>query len=303
MSKTKHQPYIDLVSNIDAELTRLKEVKGFLPDDLKENFESLMQLSKLLSNGETYGLMEFGLDYLKDRPFRTSGNPNKRETNPEKLGRIRTQWAVAKNKTIKDPNGPIAKYSSHKGRRSRKKELLADFGDEFAQMSLDTLRDNFLELLIEYEIANQIVKGFQEEIDFLTDTLTTKYLKSREKAVDHQVGGKKIKNQHDIGCKTAGLNLLKKLIGRPLVGSDFIRYVVTMEDERLIPKNREKSEWSKNDEWPAASLRVFFEENTELKAKWNKAEAAKIRNELKQKVTTNTSTRKTTITLRSPSKR
>jgi uncharacterized protein YihD (DUF1040 family) len=298
MNKTKHQPYIDLVSNIDAELTRLEEVKGFGPDDLKENFENLMQLSKLLSNGETYGLMEFGLDYLKDRPFRTSGKPNKRETNPEKLDRIRTQWAVAKNKTIKDPNGPIAKCSSQKGRRSRKKELLSDLGDEFAQMPLDTLRDNFLELLIEYEIANQIVKGFQEEIDFLTDTLTIKYLKSREKAVDHQVGGKKIKNQHDIDCKTAGLNLLKKSIGRPLVGSDFTRYVVTMEDERLIPKNREKSEWAKKDEWPLASLRVFFEENTGLIATWSKAEAARIRNESNETSPHSVKTRKPTITRR-----
>lgn len=296
MNKTKHQHYIDLASNIDAELTRLKEVKGFVPDDLKESFESLMQLSELLSNGETYGLMEFGLDYLKDRPFRTSGNPSKRETNPEKLDRIRTQWAVAKNKTIKDPNGPIAKYSSHKARRSRKKELLADLGDEFAQMSLDTLRDNFLELLIEYEIANQIVKGFQEEIDFLTHTLTTKYLKSREKTVVHQVDGKKIKNQHDIACKTAGLNLLKKSMGRPLVGSDFTRYVVTMEDERLIPKNREKSEWGKKDEWPLASLRVFFEENTGLIATWSKAEAARIRNESNETSTHSVKTRKPTIT-------
>ena len=101
----------------------------------------------------------------------------------------------------------------------------------------------------------------------------------------------------------SGLSLLKKSISRPLAGSDFTHYVVIMEDKRLIPKNREKSEWSKKYEWPAASLRVFLEEKTGLKARWNKAEAAKIRNAPTQKVITNTATRKTTITLRSPPKK
>ena len=298
MGKTKYQPYKNLAANINTELADLKEIAHTLPDDLKANYESLLQISELLSNGETYEVMKIGLEYLKDKPFRTSGNLKKRETNPEKLDRIRTQWAVAKNRTIKNPNGPIVKYSSNKGRSMRKKELLVDLGNEFSKMSLDALRDNFLELLIEYEIANQIINGFQEEIDFLSKTLTTKYLKGRKNAVDQQVDGKKKKNKYDIDCKTAGLNLLKKSVSRPLIATDFTRYVVIMEDERLIPRNRENSEWADKDEWPIASLRVFFEENTGLKPKWNKVEAAKIRSELKHKVTT-----RRTITLRSLSKK
>ena len=212
--KNQHIESADLANQINNEIGHIEDIDEGLSDELKEQLSKFKRIQEFLLNGNIYGLLGIGLDHLKDRPFRLDDSKG-REVSKEKLDRIKMQWVVAKNSVLQSPDGPIRKYSSPKAFEARKDELEKDLKREFDSMSLADLKNNFIELIIEYEKANQIIEAFQNEIDFLGNTLTRKYIESREQAVENQSKGKEVRFKENNDALDAVFKKFQKKLEDP----------------------------------------------------------------------------------------
>jgi hypothetical protein len=259
-------------SNVLKELLAVK--KKSLGKKAKDNPEvqKLELLIKASAQADTKTILKKAFADIKQK--RLNRTPQKgRQSLQEKIDDAYEDWILLSKELEYDPNGPIERYSTPKGRQARIDELKSHLVKE----TKDWLLHELCYAATTIEEMHQKIEAQSNELSFLSDKFES-FHSGRKKTVEKQGKGKEQRFKSDNDCLKAAFDKFKRNLGRPILAEDFTLYFVILEHYFPVPPAPENSEASSG-EWAMKTVRNYFEKQTNLKSSYSKKKASELSRE------------------------